>query len=156
VEREIPITTTCPQCGATFPSGETCRERFATTQMMELEDPAYYAVHHLSVPCYMLQHKGYSRDGWLAVRQILHQFVHEGLTPVQARRQNRRMWDGGRRKWSLIKGTKLTKADDIVWTRTIPDVRIDTAEHYCADVLEWAIAVLANTESLVKGLDNKS
>lgn len=58
--------------------------------------------------------------------------------------------DSGQRTWSLTKGAKLTQVDDIVWTRTIADVRFDTAEHYCADVREWAIAVLADTEALVQ------
>jgi hypothetical protein len=147
VEREAPMTTTCPQCGAILASGETCGERFDTAQMMELGDPAYYAVHHLSVPCYLLQHNAYSRDGWPAVRQLLRLFVSEGLTPVQARRQNRRMWDSGQRRWSLTKGTKPTQVNDIAWTRTIADVRIDTAGHYRADVREWAIAVLADTDT---------
>jgi hypothetical protein len=150
------LIATCPHCGATFPSGETCRERFDTAQMMELGDPAYYAVHHLSVVCYMLQHNMYPRDGWLAARQLLYQFVYESLAPAEARRQNRRMWDSGRRRWSLTKGTKLKQVNDIDWRRTIADVRLDTAEHYCADVREWAIAVLADTAALVIRLDNKS
>jgi hypothetical protein len=54
------------------------------------------------------------------------------------------------------KGAKLTQVDDIVWTRTIADVRVDTAEHYCADVHDWAIAVLADTAALVQTLGNPS
>jgi hypothetical protein len=151
------MATICPQCGATLASGETCVDRFNATQIKEIENPAsYYAVHHLSVPCYMLQHNAYSRGGWLAVRQLLHQFVYEGLMPAEARRQNRTTWDSGQRTWSLTKGAKLTQVDDIVWTRTIADVRIDTAEHYCADVRDWAIAVLADTAALVQALGNRS
>jgi hypothetical protein len=145
------IATTCPQCGATFASGEACIERFNTAQIKEVENPtSYYAAHHLSVPCYMLQHNAYSRRGWLATRQLLHQFVYEGLTPIQARWRIRRTLDGQKRTWSLTKGAKSTQVDDIIWTRTIADVRIDTPEHYCADVREWAIAVLANTLPLVQ------
>jgi hypothetical protein len=141
----------CPQCGAAFVPGETCSDRFTATQLKEAENPeSYYAVHHLSVPCYMLQHNAYSRDGWLAVRQLLRQFVHEGLTPEQARRQYRTRWDSGERKWSMTKGKKLAGVDEIAWTWTIADVRFDTAENYCADVREWARAVLSDTEALVK------
>lgn len=145
------MATTCPQCGATFVSGEACIDRFNDAQIKEVENPAsYYAVHHLSVPCYMLQHNAYSRRGWLATRQLLDQFVYKGLTPIQARRQSSRTMDSGQRTWSLTKGDKLTQVDDITWTRTIADVRIDTPEHYCADVRDWAIAVLADTEPLVR------
>jgi hypothetical protein len=100
----------------------------------------------------MLQHNTYSRDGWVAVRQLLHQFVYEGLTPAAARRQYRRTMDSGQRKWSFTKGAKLSQVDDIAWTWTIADVRFDTAEHYCADVRDWAIAVLSDTAALVKSL----
>ena len=98
----------------------------------------------------MLQHNAYSRRGWLATRQLLNRFIYEGLTPVQARRQIRSTMDSGQRTWSLTKGDKLTQVDDIAWTRTIADVRMDTAKHYCADVRDWAIAVLADTEPLVQ------
>jgi hypothetical protein len=81
--------------------------------------------------------------------------VYEDLTPAEARRQNRTTWDSGQRMWSLTKGAKLTQVDDIVWTRTIADVRIDTAEHYCADVRDWAIAVLADTAALVQAPGSK-
>ena len=151
------MVTTCPQCGAILASGEACIDRFNAAQIQEVENPdSYYAVHHLSVPCYMLQHNAYSRRGWLAARQLLHQFIYEGLTPIQARRQSRRTMDSGQGTWSLTKGDKLTQVDDIIWTRTIADVRIDTAEHYCADVRDWAIAVLADTEPLVRAFGSGS
>lgn len=135
------MTTKCPQCGAPLASGETCRDRFDATQLKELEHPAsYYTVHHLSIPCYMLQHNLYSRKGWLATRQLLQRFIHEDLTLAEARREMQSMLDGGQRAWSLTWGAKLSQVDDVVWTRTIADVRLDTAEHYCADVRAWAIA----------------
>jgi hypothetical protein len=36
--------------------------------------------------------------------------------------------------------------DGIIWTRTIADVRLDSAEAYREDVLRWAESVLADTE----------
>ena len=38
------IAMTCPQCGATYPTDETCEERFNVSQVTELEQPGYYAV----------------------------------------------------------------------------------------------------------------
>ena len=52
------MTFICPACGATFPTDETCEDRFNVSQVREVEEPAYYAVHQLSVPAYMLQHNG--------------------------------------------------------------------------------------------------
>lgn len=141
---------TCPQCGAAFSADETCQDRFQVSQLAEVEHPAYYAVHHLSVPCYMLQHNVYSRDGWVCVRRLLHQFVHEGLTPQAARRQNRKTLDSGHRTWSLTRGAKLAGVEAVAWTRTVADVRLDTAEHYCADVRRWAESVLTDSEALIR------
>jgi hypothetical protein len=142
----------CPQCGAIFPSGETCQDYFNTGQIKEVEHPdTYYTVHHLSVPCYMLQHNAYSRPGWLSVRELLSQFVFQGLLPAEARRRYRQSWGSGQRTWSITKGPKLEGVENLAWSVTVADVRLDTAEHYCADVRRWAESVLADSEQLVAG-----
>ena len=143
----MPIT--CPVCGAKLPKDTTCRDLFDLSQLKEIEQPEYYAVHQLSVLCYMLQHNIYSRSGWLGARELLFQFVNRGLTPAAARRQNRKKLDSGKRDWSLTKGEKLAGVEAVKWTFTIADVRLDTAEHYTADVRRWAESVLADTEMLV-------
>ncbi len=148
------MSFTCPRCGAVFPSDETCQDRFNASQLKEIEQPAYYAVHHLSVPCYMLQHNVYSREGWLEVRKLLSKFVNDGWTPAMARRQNRVIADSGHRTWSFTRGAKLPGVEQIVWNYTIADVRLDTAEAYCADVRHWAASILADSEQLVRGLDS--
>jgi hypothetical protein len=43
--------------------------------------------------------------------------------------------------------------EQIVWTRTVADVRADTPEHYCADVRAWAAAVLVDTAALIQTLN---
>jgi hypothetical protein len=141
---------TCPNCGANFISDETCQDRFTLSQLKEVEQPNYYAVHHLSVPCYMLQHNVYSREGWLEVRKLLSKFIYEGWTPEMARRQNRVSADSGHRTWSFTKGAKLPGVEQIVWTYTIADVRLDTAEAYCADVRQWAEHILADSEQVIR------
>lgn len=137
--------TTCPQCGAACPAD----------QVREFEQPAYFAVHQFSVPCYLLQHNGYSRVGWLWARPLLAQFV-AGFPPAEARQQQRGTVDSGRRSWSFTKGEKLPGVDAITWTRTIADVRTDTAEHYRADVRAWASSILADTEPLLRTLSSRS
>ncbi|MBL8056532.1 MAG: hypothetical protein JNK29_07520 [Anaerolineales bacterium] len=140
----------CPQCGAVLPAEETCQDRFTVSQLREIEQPAYYAVHHLSVPCYRLQHNGYSRLGWLEVRQLLFKFIYENWTPAMARRQARISADSGQRTWSFTKGPKLAGVEHIAWSLTIADVRLDTAENYGADVIAWAKSILADSEPLVR------
>lgn len=142
---------TCPHCGADYATGETCEDRFNASQLQEVADPGYYAVHHLSVPSYMLQHNGYSREGWILVRRLLTEFL-AGLTPEEARRRYRTAFDGGKRNFSFTRGPKLEGVDDIAWTRTIADVRLDTAEHYRADVQAWAESIVRDSEELMRAI----
>jgi hypothetical protein len=140
----------CPLCGAQLRSDETCSDWFYAAQIKEIENPdTYYRVHHLSVPCYLLQHNFYSRPGWLAVYRLLHEFVYDGLTPAAARRRLQRPMGSDQRQWSLVNGPKLPGVEDIAWSFTIAEVRLDTAEHYQADVRAWAEAVLADSAELV-------
>ena len=139
----------CPECGATYYADETCEDRFNAGQALELTDPSSYAVHHLSVPCFMLQHNRYSRDGWIRARALLTRFL-AGLTPQEARRQSRAAVDSGHRTYSFTKGPKLAGVDEIAWTSTVADVRLDTAEHYCADVRVWAESIVRDSERLMR------
>lgn len=139
----------CPLCGAEFQSSEQCRDRFDLCLAMEFENPTTFgAVHHLTVACYMLQHNAYSRDGWLEVRKMLAQFIQEGVTPAEMRRQKRARLDSGKRTWSVTKGAKLSEFDSIAWSRTIAGVRLDNPDIYCEDVKEWAKSVLEDTASI--------
>jgi hypothetical protein len=100
----------------------------------------------------MLQHSEYSREGWLGARKLLDQFIQHGLAPTNARKQNRKQVDSGNRKWNITKGAKIPQVDQVKWTRTIADVRLDSAENYCGDVKRWATSILADTESLIREL----
>jgi hypothetical protein len=139
----------CPQCEATLGADETCEDRFNAGQLQEAADPAHYAVHHLSVACYMLQHNRNSRDGWIELRRLLDRFV-AGLSPAAARARFRRAFDGGNRGYSFTRGPKLAGVEAIAWTRTVADVRLDSADHYCADVRAWAEQVVRDSEELMR------
>src|SRR4030065_2973355 len=101
------MSFTCSQCGAIYTTAETCKNRFNTSQLIESEQPAYYTVHHLSVPCYMLQHNLYSLQGWMVAKELLDQFINHGLTPQTARKQHRDRSDNANRKWSITRDEKL-------------------------------------------------
>ena len=116
---------------------------------------AFGAVHHLTVVCYMLQHNAYSRDVWLEARNMLAQFVEEGVSPAAMRGRNRSRFDSAHRSWSITKGAKLPEFETLLWSRTIAGVRLDDPETYCADVQLWATCVLKDTEQLVQGLKGK-
>jgi hypothetical protein len=58
-----------------------------------------------------------------------------------------------RRTWNLTRGAKLPGVEQIAWSFTIADVRLDRAEDYCADVLTWARRVLADSEALIRNIE---
>ena len=142
----------CPQCGAIYPSGETCQEHFEACLALEYEHPqAYGSVHMLTVACYMLQHNLYSRRGWLETRQMVAQTIRLGTTSAEIRNEYQRKLDSGQRKWSVNKGEKLAEFDAIRWARTIADLRLDSPARYVADVKRWAECVLEDTEWIRPG-----
>jgi len=140
-------TNICPACGATLAPGESCEERYHRCLAKEYEDwTGYGAVHNLSVPAYMLQHPGrYSREGWLEARRLLAAFL-AGKPPAEVRQQNRARLDSGNRPWRMTGGEGVSPPAGLVWSRTIADVRLEDPATYRADVVEWARAVLADTE----------
>lgn len=138
----------CLQCGASLPAGLTCSDLFYAAQLKEIEDPEYYRVHHLSVPCYMLQHDTYSRQGWMEVYHLLEQF-HAGLTAQEARRMITKKIAGGKKAFSLTKGERMPGLDAVPWRWSIGQIRLDTAEHYCEDVRQWAESILEDARLLV-------
>ncbi len=146
------MTSNCPHCGAVQDPGQNCSDRFTAAQVLELARPAYYAVHHLSVPCFMLQHNAYSLAGWTSVRELVRQFIVDGVTPAMAMRRLRRVPGGSLRNWSYTRGPRLLGVEDIAWSMTIADVRFDTAENYCTDVRAWALRVVQDTEETIRGL----
>jgi hypothetical protein len=136
----------CPSCGAQFLSNETCRERFEYCLTLDYEQPeSYGTVHHLVVACYMLQHNQYSRRGWLEARALVEDAIQHGTALADIRKRNRRSYDSSQREWKLTQGEKMAGVDSIQWTRTIADVRMDSAETYAETVWLWAQAVLADT-----------
>ncbi len=136
--------TRCLQCGAGLPPGHTCRDLFDLGQALEMEQPAAYAVHHLSVPTYYLQHNLYARAGWQAARELLARFLAGTLTPAEARRR----LAASPQPASPTRGPKQPGVEAIPWTATIASVRLTPPEAYCADVRAWAAAVLLDTAPL--------
>ena len=83
-------------------------------------------------------------------REYLRKFLSSSVRPSVIADSDRKKFDSLNRTWSFTKGEKLAGVENIVWTRTIADLRLDTAEHYCADVLMWGKSILADTEALIQ------
>ncbi len=140
----------CPECGAQYAEDDDCDSRFNQCLALEYENPsAYGAVHHLTVACYMLQHNRYSHRAWLEAREMLRQFVEEGVEPAEMRRANKRRVDSSQREWSIAQGPRFSGFGSISWTRTIADVRLGNPGEYGEDVKRWARAILSDTARTV-------
>jgi hypothetical protein len=142
----------CPLCGAENERAGQCRERFEACLALEFENPAYGAVHHLTVPSYMLQHNEYSRQAWIETWKLLDRFVNQGMTPAAMRQMMAAKFEGKPRKWRFSRGEKLAEFNTIVWSRTIADVRLDDPAVYCADVQRWAASIVADARDLMQML----
>jgi hypothetical protein len=132
----------CPECGAAWEVGQTCKERFHQMLFWEAENPAYGAeVHHLMVLCYHLQHPGlYSPEGLSEARRLLVEFVEHGASPVEVRKRNRTRVDSRQRDWKITAtATSHGSYDQVVaWQMTAADVVAGGADRYCDNVRRWA------------------
>jgi hypothetical protein len=70
----------CRQCGGIF-TDETCNDRYMFLLSKEFNDKEYFSVHHLTVPCYNLQHNIYSKNGLIIIFDLLDKFINNNLTP---------------------------------------------------------------------------
>jgi hypothetical protein len=138
------MDTHCLECGALRTSDDGCAQRFHHFLALEMTDPEYGAVHHLTVPAYMLQHPSQlSRVGWQAIYDLLAQFLsNENFTPALARARNRKAVDNKNRTWSFIKGERLVLPTGFRWSQTILNIDDASPVQYCMDIQEWARLVL--------------
>ena len=135
----------CPECGA---ADSACESRFHECLAKEFEDPAYGAVHHLTVTAYMLQHSSQlTREGWLHQRELLKEFLVENKSPAFIRNQNKDL-DGGKRRFKIKSNDGKPVISKTTWTKTILDNWMEDAEGYCEDVTAWARSVLEEAETV--------
>jgi hypothetical protein len=136
----------CPKCGAV---DNACEPRFHECLALEFQDPAYGAVHHLTVTAYMLQHSSQlTREGWLHQRELLRQFIVENMSPAFIRQQNKALVDSRKRTFKIKSTDGVPVINKTTWTKTILDIRMENAKEYCEDVTAWARSVLEDAEAL--------
>jgi hypothetical protein len=136
----------CPECGA---ADNLCKSCFDEFLVLEFTDAGYGAVHHLTVTAYMLQHSSkLTREGWLHERELLREFLVENKPPAFIRRQNRDLVDSGKRTFKIKSRDGKPVINKTSWTKTILDVRTESAEVYCADVNAWARSALEDAAGL--------
>ncbi|MCA9988463.1 MAG: hypothetical protein KDE59_29355 [Anaerolineales bacterium] len=130
----------CPDCGALHADGRDCRAWFDECLALEFSDPAYGAVHHLTVLSYMLQHNGYSAAVWPEAVRLLARFVEDGAEPAAMRPQVAELARAG----SVTGGPGPDFLADIVWRQHITSLALNDPARYGDSVRAWAAAVLAD------------
>lgn len=132
---------TCPECGAIWQEGQTCQDYFYQMLAWEHEKPGNWAVHHLTVLCYHLQHPSlYSPEGLRYGIGLLEDFVGRGLLPEQVRKQHRAAVDSSQRAWKITGRPDSYGAYDrpVHWTMTAANVIENGIDNYCDSVRAWA------------------
>ena len=137
----------CPECGALWRDGVTCADHFHQMLFWENEDSANWAVHHLTVLCYHLQHPSlYAPDGLEHATGLLIKFVDEGVDPRVLRVQMRDEVDSGKRQFKITATADAhgAYAHPVTWTMTTADVVAGGIERYIELVNAWARSMLAD------------
>jgi hypothetical protein len=136
----------CPECGA---PEALCKTRFDEFLVLEFSDMGYGAVHNLTVATYMIQHSSkLSREGWLYERDLLREFIVEKKSPSLIRQQVKDAVDSGKRTFKFKSKDGVPVINKSTWVKTILDVRVESAEVYCADVTAWAKSVLEEAQAI--------
>jgi len=131
------IPTSCLECNSLLAAGITCQDHFHTLLFWENEVPAYGEVHHLTVLCYHLQHPSlYSPEGLGFAQKLLVDFLVHGLSPAEARRQNKDVVDSGIRqiKFASRPGLSGSYPVPVLWTMIVADVVAAGKENYLSSV----------------------
>jgi hypothetical protein len=139
-------TKICPECGA---HAGACEPRFNEFLAIEFSNPAYGAVHHLTVAAFMLQHSSkLTREGWLYERELLKKFLVNKVLPTKMRELMRDVVDSGKRRFKIASRSGQAVIAKTTWDRTIMDVSTETADRYCEDIASWAASVLQEAQQI--------
>lgn len=90
-----------------------------------------------------MQHNEYSQVAWFEARQILQLAIEQQRSPQQIRQQVQRT--SIHRSANILRGQRLAIFPQLVWSRTIADIRLENDLDYCADVYAWAKSILADS-----------
>lgn len=130
---------TCPECGAVWRDGRTCKDVFDECLNLEFSDRVAGSVHHLTVICYMIQHNGYSDEALAWVVKRLGEFLEGGVTPQMVRLEHGAQVTSGARDWKVTGRPSRPMPPD--WPVHITDLQWSTPADYCLKITQWAWTV---------------
>src|SRR5262249_48119803 len=134
----------CPECGAAFPEGGSCRDNFHALLLLEAEVPgaAGSILHFYAVAAYGLQHPdsmNYTADTLAGLPPTVAAALDGQMTVAEIRRRGRRL-DGA------VRVTRRAGDAEVRWRRgdwpmTVADVCTADVETYAERVVAWAGSV---------------
>ncbi len=140
------MATNCPECGAPWTAEMTCQDYFDQMGFWEIENPSVnYAVHHLMVLSYHLQHPSrYSPEGLSGAKGLLVDFLERGISPQQVRARDRDKLNSGHRNYKIKASADShgAYAHPVTWTMTAADVIARGESNYVESVTAWARSIL--------------
>ncbi|MBX3081803.1 MAG: hypothetical protein KF716_09225 [Anaerolineae bacterium] len=144
------MTSICPECGARLSGDETCQTIFEMFLSREYVDPAYGAVHFLTVACFMLQHGRYSDQAVAWMRDLLRDYLDQDLTPAQLRHRASQGTSSQSRQWKVLRAGDAPPLPKVAWSMTIADVahQYTDADSYRVLITQWARVTLREISAL--------
>ena len=138
------MPTTCPGCGAALDGESTCQSIYDAFLALEFSDPAYGAVHMLTVACFMIQHRRYSDEALVWIEKQLRDHLERSVPVNEIRRQAGEETEKGKRAWKVTRRPDDRPLPKIAWSMTVADVALKyrDAETYCDLVRRWASATV--------------
>jgi hypothetical protein len=141
---------TCPECGARQHDKRDCQAAFDEFLAWEFSDPAFGAVHMLTVACFMIQHGRYSDNGLAWIAQKLREALEQGVSPAEIRRQVANQVGQAQRGWKVMRQPGEPPLPRIAWSMTIADVDAGCRAasgapepaRYCHLIQQWARVTL--------------
>jgi len=143
----------CPECNAPVRDAQTCEEIYGQFLSLEFVDPGYGAVHHLTVPAYMLQHPSrLSRLGWIVVRERLCGFLTGKLDIATLKAHNNHRFAQPKKGGSLKPNRDSLSIPAHIWSLTIASVSSADATTYQGDIRRWAEAIVVDSSKIAASI----
>jgi hypothetical protein len=144
MNRKPDLSEVCFDCGARLSAGLTCQAIFDEFLVLEFNDPAFGAVHFLSVACFMIQHKRYSDEGLIWIENQMQAYLEGRATLVQIRAAAAQEVGSSKRSWKINRQPDERPLPMIHWSMTITDIwlNFEDAQSYHKLVRRWARTTL--------------
>lgn len=145
---------TCPECGAIHSSQTNCQTTFDSLLVLEYTQPAYGAVHLLTVGCYFIQHGYYSQEALVWIEHLLRSSLKVGLPSRYMLQNMGKATDSRYRTWKVLRPLNAPQPPKIAWSMTIADVASSyhDSRSYCGLVRMWAHATFYEMRPLLPKL----